>query len=221
MNNSLRPTVSSRGSVTYGVAKELAKILKPLNGSTINHVNNSKEFADDMKKTRLEEGECIISYDVSSLFTSIPVISSIDKIKNKREQDTKLPKRTTISANHTLELLEFCICNTYFMFQDQFYEQTKGQPWGLLCPIVANVYMESFEQRAITAAVNPPRLWKRYIDDTFVILQQSHKEEFLQHINSADPTIIFTTEETRPDGSMPFLYTLITPQQDGTLTTSV
>ena len=88
-------------------------------------------------------------------------------------------------------------------------------------PIVANLYMESFEHRAITSAVNPPMLWERYIDDTFVILQQSHKEEFLQHIHSLDPFIIFTAEETRPDGSMPFLDTLITTQNDGTLTTSI
>ena len=41
---------------------------------------------NDMKKTRLEEGECIISYDVSSLLTSIPVTSAVDIIKNKLEQ---------------------------------------------------------------------------------------------------------------------------------------
>ena len=80
--------------------------------------------------------------------------------------------------------------------------------------------MESFEYRAITTAVNGPRIWKRYVDDTFVIQQQSNRE-FLQQINSVDPSIIFTTEETRPDGSMPFLDTLITPQIDGILTTSV
>ena len=51
-NNPLRPIVSSRGSVTYGVAKELARVLKPLTGNTICHVNTSKEFADDMRKTK-------------------------------------------------------------------------------------------------------------------------------------------------------------------------
>ena len=81
--------------------------------------------------------------------------------------------------------------------------------------------MGSFEHRTITSAVNPPRVWKRYVDDTYVILQESHKEEFFQHINSVGPSIIFTTEETRPDGSIPFLDTLITPQKDETLTASV
>ena len=40
----LRPIVSSIGSVIYGVAKELARILKPLVSKSIKHVNNSKEI---------------------------------------------------------------------------------------------------------------------------------------------------------------------------------
>ena len=90
-----------------------------------------------------------------------------------------------------------------------------------MSPIVANIYMESFDHRVIISTVNHPRLWKRYGDDTFVMLQQSHKEEFLQNIHSMDPSIIFTTEESRPDGSMPFLDTLMKPQEDRTLTTSI
>ena len=69
--------------------------------------------------------------------------------------------------------------------------------------------------------VNPPRLWKRYVDDTFVIPQQSQKEEFLQHINSVDPSIKFTTEEPKDDGSMPFLDTLVTPNEYGTFRPSM
>ena len=57
----LRPIVSSIGSVTYGVAKELSRILKPLVGKSIYHVDNSKEFAEEIRNTRLEEGECITS----------------------------------------------------------------------------------------------------------------------------------------------------------------
>ena len=56
-NSPLRPIVSNRGSVTYGVAKELAKILTPLTGNTIQHVNNSKEFAEEIKKNKLDKGK--------------------------------------------------------------------------------------------------------------------------------------------------------------------
>ena len=129
-NNPLRPIVSSRGSVTCGVAKELARILKPLTGNTIHHISNSMEFADDIKKIKLEEGEYIISYDVSALFTSIPVQSAIEVTKKRLEQDTELHQRISMSINNILELLEFCLCNTYFLFQGQFSEQTQGTAMG-------------------------------------------------------------------------------------------
>ena len=121
------------GSVTYGVAKELAKILKPLAGNTIHHVSNSKEFAEEIKNNKLEKGECIISYDVSALFTSIPVKSAMRIIKDKLEQGKELKNRTSMSINNILELLEFCLCNTFFLFQGQFYEQTKGDSHGISC----------------------------------------------------------------------------------------
>ena len=116
-NNPLRPIVSRRGSVTYVVAKELARMLKPLTGNNIYHVNNSMEFADDIKKIKLKEGECIISYDIYALFTLIPLKSAIEVTKKKLEQDTELHERASLSIDNILELLEFCLCKTYFLFQ--------------------------------------------------------------------------------------------------------
>ena len=221
-NMPLGPTVSSQGSVRYGVAKELARILKLLTGNTIHQVNNSKEFAEDIKKIKLEEGECIISCDVAALFTSIPVKSELEVTKKKLEQDTELHQRTTMSIQNILDLLEFCLFNTYFLFQGQYYEQNQGAAMGSpVSPVVANLNMEFFGDRTLTTAVNPPRWWKRFVDDTFVILQQNKRDEFLQHINSVDPAIQFTKEEQRQDGSMPFLNILVTPREDGTLTTRV
>ena len=82
----------------------------------------------------------------------------------------------------------------------------KALPWGSpISPIVANLFMENFEIRALQSSSNPPLLWKRFVDDTFVILKKIHKDEFLTHINSVDHNIQFTTEEPRPDGSLPFL----------------
>ena len=81
---------------------------------------------------------------------------------------------------------------------------------------MANIYMEAFENRAISTALHPPRIWKRYVDDTFVIQHHSHKEVFLQHINTVDPSILFTVEEAMDDGSILFLDTKITPEADGT-----
>ena len=152
-----RPIVSSQGSVSYGVAKELAKILKPLSGNTIHQVNNSKEFSEDIKKIKLEDGECIMSYDVAVLFTSITVKPATEVIKKKLKQDTELHQRTTMSIQNILDLLEFCLCNIYFLFQGQYYEQTQGAAMGSpVSPVLANLYMEFFEDRALSTAMSPP-----------------------------------------------------------------
>ena len=128
-NIPLRPIVSSIGSLSYEVDKELAKIIKPLMGCSEHHDHNSTQFADEIKKIKLEEGECITSYDVTALFTSIPVPSALDIIRSKLEQDADLSTRTRMTADNIPELLGFCLNNTYFAFQEVFYEQ-REQPWG-------------------------------------------------------------------------------------------
>ena len=65
------------------------------------------------------------------------------------------------------------------------------------------------------------QVWKRYVDDTFVIQEERYKNEFFQHINSLEDNIKFTTETNKADGSMPFLDTLVTPRSDGSLETKV
>ena len=61
-----------------------------------------------------------------------------------------------MTADNIIELLGFCLNNTYFLFQEVFYEQTKGAAMGSpLGPIVADIYMEAFENRAISTALHP------------------------------------------------------------------
>ena len=90
-----------------------------------------------------------------------------------------------------------------------------------LSPIVANIFMEQFEKEALETAPHPPSLWKRFVDDTFVILEDKYKDEFFHHLNSLNTNIKFTAETSKADGSIPFLDTWITPQRDGSLQTKV
>ena len=91
------------------------------------------------------------------------------------------------------------------MFKGQCYQQMEGAAMGSpLSPIVANIFMESFEKEALETAPHPPSLWKRYVDDTFVIQEEQYKNEFFHHINSLDDNIKFTAESTKAGGSMPF-----------------
>ena len=86
--------------------------------------------------------------------------------------------------------------------------------------IVANLYMDYFEQKALSTAPTP-RLWQRYVDDTFVIQKEVNKQDFLQHINSVDPAIQFAVENNKDDHAIPFLDTIVTPEADGSLSITV
>ena len=114
------------------------------------------------------------------------------------------------------------IGSTYFTFRGKFYEQVEGAAMGSpISPIMANLYMDDFEIWAIQSSPNPPLLWRRFVDDTFVIMKKCHREEFLTHLNSVDKNIQFTSEEPGPEGALPFLDILIKPDQEGRLNTTV
>ena len=218
----LRPIVSSIGGVTYHTSKEVARILKPLVGKSEHHVKNTQDFIESIKGIHLSEDQCMVSYDVKALFTSVPTKKACIIIRQRLEEDLELNQRTSLSIDDIISLLEFCITSTYFSFEGKFYEQVEGAAMGSpLSPIVANIYMETFEVEAISSAPSPPIFWKRYVDDTFTILESSKKEEFLIHLNSIDQQIQFTSEESREDGAMPFLDILVSPGRDGSLSTSV
>ena len=154
-----RPIVSSCGSVTYGVAKELAKILKPLVGKSPHHISSTQDFVEQVvKHITVVPGECLSSYDVSALFTSVPVDPALNIIRDILEKDHTLKERTVLAVTDIILLLEFCLKNTYFSFQDQFYEQVEGVAMGSpVSPIVANLYMEYLEQKSLSTAPHPPR----------------------------------------------------------------
>jgi len=49
-----------------------------------------------------------------------------------------------------------------------------------------NLYMKEFEERAIATATYKPKIWKRYVDDTFTVLGKDYVDGFLQHQSTAD-----------------------------------
>ena len=153
----LRPIVSSCGLVTYGMAKELAKILKPLVGKSPHHINSTQGFVKQVRHITLVPGECLSSYDVSALFTSVPIDPALNVIKDLLEKDPILKDRTVMGVNDIILFLEFCLKNTYFSCQGQFFEQVEGVAMGsLVSSIVAILYMEYFDQKALSTAPNLP-----------------------------------------------------------------
>ena len=90
-----------------------------------------------------------------------------------------------------------------------------------ISPIAANIFMEDFENRALATSPCTPKIWKRYVDDAFTIIKKDQKQTFLEHLNSINNNIQFTSEDPGEDGSIPFLDMLIIPDGEGRLKTTV
>ena len=87
---------------------------------------------------------------------------------------------------------------------------------GPLSPVMANLFMEEFEKKALATSTLKPGFWLRYVDDT--LSSWAHRLEnlhrFLEHINSLHP-IKFTLEMQKEDKTIPFLDVLLVVQEDG------
>ena len=105
--------------------------------------------------------------------------------------------------------------------KDRFIDNKKAQLW--VPPIASHCqhFHEDFKQTALATADYQPKIWKRYVDDTFVIWP--HGEEklgaFLEHINTLHPNIIFTVEKEE-NNKIAFLDVLI-EKKGNTVQTSV
>ena len=83
---SIRPTVSSRGSVTYGVAEVLTRVLKPLVHKLPHHIQSTRDFVNRLGRLLLSQGSAF-THDVSTLFTSVPTDPALNIIKVLLEED--------------------------------------------------------------------------------------------------------------------------------------
>ena len=79
--------------------------------------------------------------------------------------------------------------------------------------------MEVIEEQAIQQATTPPRVWKRFVDDSFAIMKKSTINSFHDTLNSIDSHINFTIEQEK-DGQLAFLDTLVS-HNNGSISTTV
>ena len=105
----LRPIVSTVNTITYQCAKHLADLITPVVGQSNSYVRNSQHFAEKMRESPVDDTEQLRSYDVKSLFTSVPVDKAIELVEKKLRQDPTLTDRTNMNPHHLSQLHLFCV----------------------------------------------------------------------------------------------------------------
>ena len=149
----LRPIVCTINSPTYEVAKMLAKIFTPMTGLTNSFIKNSAHFVEELKKWRLDQDDLMVSFDVKSLFTTVPIDDALIILMERLQSDETLGDRTALDPYCICYLTELCLHSTYFAFQGKIFKQLKGTAMGSpLSPVIANIFMEDFETTALMTA---------------------------------------------------------------------
>ncbi len=154
VNHPLRPIVTSIGSALYNTSKFLSQILSPLQNQNGFSVTNSMQFRNEISTITISEDETMVSFDVVSLFTAIPVDKACTYIRTKLINDNTLSDRTQLDIDDILRLLEFVLSSSYFIYNDVVYKQIHGCAMGSpISAIVANLCMEVIEEQAIQSAI--------------------------------------------------------------------
>ena len=219
----LRPIVSGNSSVLECVAKHLSKILNSVKGKNPHGIKNSEDFVKKVMDLKVPSNGKLVSFDVSALFTSIPIDFALLAIRQKLSSDDSWKSETELDMEQILTLLELCLSSTYFVFRGQFYKQKFGAPMGSpISPGVADLCMEVFEEDMLLACPDHlrPQVWFRYVDDTFTILQEDNIETFTTFLNSRNQHIQFT-REVEENNQIPFLDVCVHLLEDGNLKTTV
>ncbi|XP_046382277.1 uncharacterized protein LOC124153222 [Ischnura elegans] len=146
----LRPIVSQIDAPTYRLAHYVANTLQKYVGNTSSHVKNLAHFVEIIRDLTIEKEDIIVSLDVVSLFTNVPIADSVDIVK--KLTSSGIPKDFP-------KLVEHCLKNTFFLWNSCFYEQTDGAAMGSpQSPVMANLFMEDFQAKAIETYQKKPKL---------------------------------------------------------------
>ena len=89
----VRPIVSYKGTPCYEVSKYIEEILKPYGKHKEQHTNNSESFSTFIRQQTIQPDEIMVSFDVTSLYTTIPIDQALLIIEDLPQHDDKLADR--------------------------------------------------------------------------------------------------------------------------------
>ena len=197
----LRPVLSMPGSPYYNTATMVTKWLSVIPESKSQC--SSKKISDQLKDITLEEGEVLVSFDVVSLYTNVPVLEAIQIAADRLYSgDFDLPP---VTKETFIELLKLASKNVVMLTHDGYYVQKDGLAMGSPpAPLLANIWLSKEEIHIKDDA----KLFDRYMDDVIRSIHRDQIQEKLRQINNIHRNLKFTMEGEQ-NGEIPFLDMLL------------
>jgi len=184
-NIPFRIIVSSINTSLYLVAKFLQRIISESLPKANSSVSNSSELYNTLSKVSVPKSYVLMSFDVVSLFTNVPLDLVINGIKNKQnfiEWFTKIPMGEFIS------IVKFVLSSTFFTFNNVIYKQTFGTPIGSpLSSIIADLVIQDLEKHVLktlsSLKIKLP-IYYRYIDDILLAAPKDDISDIFETFNN-------------------------------------
>ena len=172
---------ASPNAYCTNLARWLDNLLKP-------HIPTHRSVKDSFEFTQcLPQNYRLVSYDVKSLFTNIPLEETINYICDKVWNFTAPVDKATLK-----ELLLMACKNIVFSFDSKLFVQFDGMCIGSnLGPTIAAFTMHMIEEQM----PKDPIFYTRYVDDVFAIFtSKEQSDKFCAQINKIHQHIQITQE---------------------------
>ena len=186
----LRPITFNIGKASNQLAKYFGKLLSPLSKREAT-MQSSTEFMKHMKTKTVPCRYQLISLDVISLFTNVPLDATIDigwqiHLKNRKIN-------TTINKREMKSLIKLCTKDNHFHFNGTRYVEKDGDGFSVSTSISRYLHVE-IEWAIIPKLSQHLQFWKRYVDDTICFVRNWYQEFVLPCLNGFHNFIQFTYE---------------------------
>lgn len=205
----LRPITSTVQSPGYLLAKVFTVILERIFPRTSHHIKDSYEFVEFIDGVSIKKDDILVSFDVVSMYTSIPFELVKDIILSKAN---KFLDYFDIDADLLLRLIVYLLKECMiFTALDKTYKQVVGLPMGsCLSPILARIVMDYVIENLLEKVPHISFI-KVFVDDTITAINKNFVDEALQVLNNFRPgQIRFTRELEDEHASINFLNTTLT-----------
>ena len=190
-----RPIVPSMTWMTFHLSQWIANQLNPLLPSTEWVLKDSYDLLASLKlinETDLPNTIKVASADVEALYPSMDITTGLQLVSQFIEDINWecAPKRDFL-----LKAMHFVLTKGYISFQNDIYQQTNGAAMGSpMIPPYANIFMYQLEKDTVHKYTNLGSLllYKRFIDDVFIITKDSNIEQLQSELNNLRPFIKLT-----------------------------
>lgn len=200
---SMRPIMSSINCPNGKLAKFLTDILtNAYNTDNDFYIKDSFAFSEFINDYQLPLGYVVVSFDVVSLFTNLPLQLIIESLTRNWNV---ISNHCNLDLDSVIKILKFIFDSNYCVFNNTYYKQIFGTPMGSkISPILANFVLDDVVKDCLSRIPFNIPFIKRYVDDLLLAVPSDKIDEVLNTFNNYNNDIQFTVEK-ETENSIPFL----------------